>query len=183
MKAYLPDGTVRIGYTPEVGADPAPQGQTPQQGVWTIVNAPENTRGEAETGKASPCMARIPVRRFAPRLLEPSRDRDTATVPTADGRRGRRAEDRERPTDDLTLGGRSHARVPGTAAALPTPPCPSYRCRSGDTKKKTGQEDANPFGHYLHAASHTTHQAVGRGGNALDRLALVADLLDVHPGS
>ena len=45
LKAYLPDGTVRIGYTPEVGADPAPQGQTPQQGVWTIVNAPENTRG------------------------------------------------------------------------------------------------------------------------------------------
>ena len=32
-------------------------------------------------------MAQIPVRRFAPRLLEPSRDRDTVTVLTADGRR------------------------------------------------------------------------------------------------
>ena len=45
MKAYLidrkitcPDGTVRIGFTPEVGADSAPQGQTPQKGVWTIVS-------------------------------------------------------------------------------------------------------------------------------------------------
>jgi hypothetical protein len=45
MKAYLidrkitcPDGTVRIGYTPQVGAGPAPQGQTPQKGVWTIVS-------------------------------------------------------------------------------------------------------------------------------------------------
>ena len=45
MKSYLidrkitcPSGTVRIGYTPEVGADPAPQGQTPQRGVWTIVS-------------------------------------------------------------------------------------------------------------------------------------------------
>ena len=45
MKAYLidhkitcPNGTVRIGYNPEVGPDPAPHDQTPQKGVWTIVS-------------------------------------------------------------------------------------------------------------------------------------------------
>jgi hypothetical protein len=45
MKAYLidrkiscPDGTVRIGFTPEVAAGPEPEGQTPQKGVWTIVS-------------------------------------------------------------------------------------------------------------------------------------------------
>src|SRR5215207_9144445 len=32
-------------------------------------------------------MAQIRVRRFAPPLLEPSRDKDTVTVPTPDGRR------------------------------------------------------------------------------------------------
>jgi hypothetical protein len=45
MKAYLidrkitcPDGTVRIGFTPEVGTGREPEGQTPQKGVWTIVS-------------------------------------------------------------------------------------------------------------------------------------------------
>ena len=54
MKSYLidrkiacPDGTVRIGYTPEVGADPAPQGQIPQKGVWTIVSGTGESRGSA----------------------------------------------------------------------------------------------------------------------------------------
>src|SRR5215204_2781000 len=43
MKPYLidrkitcPDGTLRIGFTPEVGAGADPEGQTPQKGVWTI---------------------------------------------------------------------------------------------------------------------------------------------------
>ena len=38
MKITCPDGTVRIGFTPEVGADPDPQEGQPQRGVWTIVS-------------------------------------------------------------------------------------------------------------------------------------------------
>jgi hypothetical protein len=48
LQAYLIDrkitcrnGTVRIGFTPEVGAGPDPEGQTPQKGVWTIVSGTE----------------------------------------------------------------------------------------------------------------------------------------------
>jgi hypothetical protein len=37
-KITCPNGSVRIGSTPEVGADPGPQGQTPQRGVWMIVS-------------------------------------------------------------------------------------------------------------------------------------------------
>jgi hypothetical protein len=57
MKAYLidrkitcPDGTVRIGYTPQVGAGPAPQGQTPQKGVWTIVSGSGEYEGLGGSG-------------------------------------------------------------------------------------------------------------------------------------
>ena len=59
MKAYLidrkitcPDGTVRIGFTPEVGAGPAPQGQTPQKGVWTIVSGTGEFEGLSGSGKS-----------------------------------------------------------------------------------------------------------------------------------
>jgi len=59
MKAYLidrkitcPDGTVRIGLTPEVGAGPAPQGQTPQKGVWTIVSGTGEFEGLSGSGKS-----------------------------------------------------------------------------------------------------------------------------------
>ena len=38
MKITCPDGTVRIGFTPEVGADPDPQEGQPQKGVWMIVS-------------------------------------------------------------------------------------------------------------------------------------------------
>ena len=57
MKAYLidhkitcPNGTVRIGYTPEVGADPNPHGQTPQKGVWTIVSGSGEFEGLGGSG-------------------------------------------------------------------------------------------------------------------------------------
>jgi hypothetical protein len=59
LRAYLidrkitcPGGTVRIGYTPEVGADSAPQGQTPQKGVWTIVSGTGEFAGLRGSGKS-----------------------------------------------------------------------------------------------------------------------------------
>jgi hypothetical protein len=59
MEAYLidrkitcPDGTVRIGYTPQVGADPAPEGETPQKGVWTIVSGTGEYEGVGGGGKS-----------------------------------------------------------------------------------------------------------------------------------
>ena len=59
MKAYLidhkitcPNGAVRIGYTPEVGADPAPHDQTPQKGVWTIVSGTGEYEGLGGGGKS-----------------------------------------------------------------------------------------------------------------------------------
>ena len=59
MKPYLidrkitcPDGTVRIGFTPEVGAGPDPEGQTPQQGVWTIVSGTGEFEGLSGSGKS-----------------------------------------------------------------------------------------------------------------------------------
>jgi hypothetical protein len=59
MKAYLidrkitcPDGTVRIGFTPEVGAGPDPEGQTPQKGVWTIVSGTGEYEGLSGSGKS-----------------------------------------------------------------------------------------------------------------------------------
>ena len=59
MKPYLidrkvtcPDGTVRIGFTPKVGAGPAPQGQTPQKGAWTIVSGTGEFEGLSGSGKS-----------------------------------------------------------------------------------------------------------------------------------
>ena len=59
LKSYLidrkitcPDGTVRIGYTPEVGPAPAPQGQAPQKGVWTIVSGTGEYEGLGGAGKS-----------------------------------------------------------------------------------------------------------------------------------
>jgi hypothetical protein len=59
MNAYLidrkitcPDGTVRIGFTPEVGAGPDPEGQTPQKGVWTIVSGTGEFQGLSGSGKS-----------------------------------------------------------------------------------------------------------------------------------
>jgi hypothetical protein len=59
MKAYLidrkitcPDGTVRIGFTPEVGAGRDPEGQTPQKGVWTIVSGTGAFEGLSGSGQS-----------------------------------------------------------------------------------------------------------------------------------
>jgi hypothetical protein len=59
LKAYLidrkvtcPNGTVRIGFTPEVGAGPVPQGQTPQKGVWTIVSGTGEFEGLSGSGES-----------------------------------------------------------------------------------------------------------------------------------
>jgi hypothetical protein len=59
MKPYLidrkitcPDGTVRIGFTPEVGSGPDPDGQTPQKGVWTIVSGTGEFEGLSGSGKS-----------------------------------------------------------------------------------------------------------------------------------
>ena len=59
MKAYLidrkitcPNGTVRIGFTPEVGAGPVPQDQTPQKGVWTIVSGTGEFEGLSGSGES-----------------------------------------------------------------------------------------------------------------------------------
>jgi hypothetical protein len=59
LKAYLidrkitcSDGTVRIGFTPEVGAGPDPEGQTPQRGVWTIVGGTGEFEGLSGSGQS-----------------------------------------------------------------------------------------------------------------------------------
>ena len=79
MKAYLidrkiscPDGTVRIGYTPEVGADSAPQGQTPQKGVWTIVSGTGEYEGLGGSGKSEAV--------YGPNPSSPVRSTFTGTV-------------------------------------------------------------------------------------------------------
>ena len=79
MKAYLidrkitcPDGTVRIGYTPEVGADSAPQGQTPQKGVWTIVSGTGEFEGLSGSGKSEAV--------YGPNPSSPVRSTFTGTV-------------------------------------------------------------------------------------------------------
>src|SRR5215211_5577980 len=51
-KITCPDGTVRIGFTPEVGAGPAPPGQTPQKGVWTIVSGTGEFEGLSGSGNS-----------------------------------------------------------------------------------------------------------------------------------
>jgi hypothetical protein len=49
-KITCPDGTVRIGFTPEVGAEP--QGQT-QMGLWTIVSGTGAYEGLGGSGKSA----------------------------------------------------------------------------------------------------------------------------------
>jgi hypothetical protein len=79
MKSYLidlkitcPDGTVRIGFTPEVGAEPAPQGQTPQKGVWTIVSGTGAFEGLGGSGKSEAV--------YGPSPSSPVRQTFTGTV-------------------------------------------------------------------------------------------------------
>ena len=79
LKAYLidrkitcPDGTVRIGFTPEVGAGPAPQGQTPQKGVWTIVSGTGEFEGLSGSGKSEAV--------YGPKPSSPVRSTFTGTV-------------------------------------------------------------------------------------------------------
>jgi hypothetical protein len=68
MKAYLidrkitcPNGTVRIGLTPEVGTGgPAPVGQTPQKGVWTMVSGTGEFEGLSGSGKGEAVYGPIP---------------------------------------------------------------------------------------------------------------------------
>ena len=79
MKSYLidlkitcPDGTVRIGFTPEVGAEPAPQGQTPQRGVWTIVSGTGEFEGLGGSGKSEAV--------YGPNPSSPVRQTFTGTV-------------------------------------------------------------------------------------------------------
>ena len=79
MKAYLidrkitcPDGTVRIGFTPKVGTGPAPQGQTPQKGVWTIVSGTGEYEGLSGDGKSEAV--------YGPTPSSPVRSTFTGTV-------------------------------------------------------------------------------------------------------
>ena len=79
MEPYLIDrkitctnGTVRIGYTPEVGADPAPQGQTPQKGAWTIVSGTGEYEGLGGDGRSEAV--------YGPTPSSPVRSTFTGTV-------------------------------------------------------------------------------------------------------
>jgi hypothetical protein len=63
-KITCPDGTVRIGFTPEVGAGPQPQGQT-QKGSWAIVSgtrAFERLRGTGKSETVYGSNPKSPVR-------------------------------------------------------------------------------------------------------------------------
>ena len=79
MKPYLidrkitcPDGTMRIGRTPEVGAEPSPQGQTPQRGVWTIVSGTGEFEGLGGSGTSEAV--------YGPNPSSPVRETLTGTV-------------------------------------------------------------------------------------------------------
>jgi len=79
MESYLidrkitcPNGTVRIGHTPEVGAHPSPQGQTPQRGVWTIVSGTGEFEGLGGSGKSEAV--------YGPNPSSPVRQTFTGTV-------------------------------------------------------------------------------------------------------
>lgn len=71
-KITCPDGTMRIGYTPEVGADPAPPGETPQKGVWTIVSGTGEYEGLRGDGKSEAV--------YGPSPSSPVRSTFTGTV-------------------------------------------------------------------------------------------------------
>jgi hypothetical protein len=68
-KITCPDGTVRIGFTPEVGAEP--QGQT-QRGSWTIVSGTGAFEGLGGSGKSEAV--------YGPRPDSPVRETLTGTV-------------------------------------------------------------------------------------------------------
>jgi hypothetical protein len=80
MGAYLidrkitcPNGTVRFGFTPEVAAgNPAPQGQTPQKGVWMIVSGTGEFEGLSGSGKSEAV--------YGPKPSSPVRSTFTGTV-------------------------------------------------------------------------------------------------------
>jgi hypothetical protein len=79
MKAYLidrkitcPDGNLRIGFTPEVGAGPDPEGETPQKGVWTIVSGTGDLEGLSGSGKSEAV--------YGPTPSSPVRSTFTGTV-------------------------------------------------------------------------------------------------------
>jgi hypothetical protein len=79
LKAYLidrkitcPEGTVRMGFTPEVGAGPDPEGQTPQKGVWTIVSGTGEFEGLSGSGKSEAV--------YGPNPSSPVRSTFTGTV-------------------------------------------------------------------------------------------------------
>jgi hypothetical protein len=79
MKAYLidrkitcPDGNLRIGFTPEVGASPDPEGETPQKGVWTIVSGTGDLEGLSGSGKSEAV--------YGPTPSSPVRSTFTGTV-------------------------------------------------------------------------------------------------------
>jgi hypothetical protein len=68
-KITCPDGTVRIGSTPEVGAEP--QGQT-QTGVWTIVSGTGAFEGLGGSGTSEAV--------YGPTAGSPVRETSTGTV-------------------------------------------------------------------------------------------------------
>ena len=68
-KITCPDGTVRIGFTPEVGAEP--QGQT-QKGLWTIVSGTGAFEGLGGSGKSEAV--------YGPNPSSPVRETFTGTV-------------------------------------------------------------------------------------------------------
>ena len=68
-KITCPDGTVRIGFTPEVGAEP--QGQT-QRGLWTIVSGTGAFEGLGGGGESEAV--------YGPRPHSPVRETSTGTV-------------------------------------------------------------------------------------------------------
>ena len=58
MKIACPDGTVRIGFTPEVGAGPAPQEGQAHKGVWTIVSGTGAFEGLGGSGNSEAAYGR-----------------------------------------------------------------------------------------------------------------------------
>jgi hypothetical protein len=72
MKITCLAGTVRIGFTPEVGADPDPQEGQPQKGVWTIVSGTGEYEGLGGSGTSEAV--------YGPNLNSPVRQTLTGTV-------------------------------------------------------------------------------------------------------
>jgi len=77
MKSTCPDGTARIGFTPEVGADPNPTEGQPQKGVWTIVSGSREYEGLGGSGTSEALYGPTPNSPVRQTLPEPSRDKET----------------------------------------------------------------------------------------------------------